>query len=165
MGTLQDSRKLHKMFRFNRFMAILLTIAMVGPMFPLEAKSRKGDKYLAEGRAHEDKKEWDAALEDYEKALSEDPGEMVYQMAAQKARFEASAMHVSNGIKVRTQGQLGEALLEFQKGFALNPASMAAEQEIVKTQEMIERERRRVEETGVAAPPRGPRADAFGNGQ
>ena len=73
-------------------------------MFPLEAKSRKGDKYLAEGRAHEDKKEWNAALEDYEKALSEDPGEMVYQMAAQKARFEASAMHVSNGIKVRTQG-------------------------------------------------------------
>jgi general secretion pathway protein D len=122
-------------------------------MFPLEAKSRKGDKYLAEGRAHEDKKEWDAALQDYEKALSEDPGEMVYQMAAQKARFEASAMHVSNGIKVRAQGQLGEALLEFQKGFALNPASMAAEQEIVKTQEMIERERRRMEETGVEAPP------------
>jgi hypothetical protein len=44
------------MLCFNRFLAILMTIVMVGPMLPLEAKTRKGDKYLAEGRAHEDKK-------------------------------------------------------------------------------------------------------------
>jgi general secretion pathway protein D len=141
------------MFRFNRFMAIFVTIAMLGPTLPLEAKTRKGDKLLAEGRAHEEKKEWDAALEAYEKALSQDPSELVYQMAAQKARFEASAMHVTNGTKIRAQGQLGEALLEFQKAYALNPASTVAEQEILRTQEMIERERRRVEQTGVAAPP------------
>ena len=141
------------MLRFNRFLAMLMTLAMLGPMLPLEAQTRKGDKYLAEGRAHEDKKEWDAALEDYEKALSEDPADLVYQMAAQKARFEASAMHVTNGIKIRAQGQLGEALLEFQKAFALNPSSTVAEQEIMRTQEMIQRERRRVEETGKEAPP------------
>jgi general secretion pathway protein D len=141
------------MLRFNRFLAILMTIALLAPALPLEAKTRKGDKYLAEGRAHEDKKEWDAALEDYEKALSEDPGEMVYQMAAQKARFETSAMHVTNGIKIRGQGQLGEALLEFQKGFAINPASTSAQQELMRTQQMIERERRRVEQTGQQAPP------------
>lgn len=141
------------MLRFNRFLAILMTCVMVGPMLPLEAKTRKGDKYLAEGRAHEDKKEWDAALEDYEKALSEDPSDLNYQMAAQKARFEDSSMHVSNGIKVRAQGQLGEALLEFQKGFAINPGSTVAEQEILRTQQMIERERRRVEQTGAEAAP------------
>jgi tetratricopeptide (TPR) repeat protein len=110
------------MLRFNRFLAILMTCVMVGPMLPLEAKTRKGDKYLAEGRAHEDKKEWDAALEDYEKALSEDPSDLNYQMAAQKARFEDSSMHVSNGIKVRAQGQLGEALLEFQRVLPSIPA-------------------------------------------
>jgi len=138
---------------FNRFMAILMTIVMLGPMLPLEAKTRKGDKYLAEGRTHEEKKEWDAALEAYEKALSEDPGELTYQMAAQKARFETSAMHISNGVKIRAQGQLGEALLEFQKGYALSPASSVAEQEILRTEEMIRRERRRVEQTGTEAPP------------
>jgi len=141
------------MLRFNRFMAILMTIAMLGPMLPLEAKTRKGDKFLAVGRSHEEKKEWDAALEAYEKALSEDPGELTYQMAAQKARFETSAMHISNGTRVRAQGQLGEALLEFQKGFALNPGSTVAEQEILKTQDMIQRERRRVEQTGAEAAP------------
>lgn len=141
------------MLRFNRFLAILMTVVMLGPMLPLEAKTRKGDKYLAEGRAHEDKKEWDAALEDYEKALSEDPSDLNYQMAAQKSRFEASSMHVTNGTKIRAQGQLGEALLEFQKGFAINPASTIAQQEILQTQQMIERERRRLAETGAAAPP------------
>jgi general secretion pathway protein D len=141
------------MLRFNRFLAILMTVVMVGPMLPLEAKTRKGDKYLAEGRAHEDKKEWDAALEDYEKALSEDPSDLNYQMAAQKARFQASSMHITNGNKIRAQGQLGEALLEFQKGFAINPASTIAQQEILQTQQMIERERRRLAETGAQAPP------------
>jgi general secretion pathway protein D len=141
------------MLCFNRFLAIFMTGVMLGPMLPIEAKTRKGDKYLAEGRAHEDKKEWDAALEDYEKALSEDPGDLNYQMAAQKARFEDSSWHVSSGTRIRAQGQLGEALLEFQKGFALNPASTVAEQEILRTQLMIERERRRVEQTGAEAAP------------
>lgn len=141
------------MLRFNRFMAIFMTIVMIGPMLPLEARTRKGDKYLAEGRAHEDKKEWDIALENYEKALSEDPSDLNYQMAAQKARFEASAMHVTNGTKIRAQGQLGEALLEFQKGFALSPSSIQAEQEILRTQQMIQRERQRVAATGAESAP------------
>ena len=141
------------MLRFNRFLAVLMTAVMLGPMLPLEAKTRKGDKYLAEGRAHEEKKEWDAALEDYEKALSEDPGDLNYQMAAQKARFETSSMHVTNGTKIRAEGRLGDALLEFQKAFAMNPSSTLAEQEIIRTQQMIERERRRVEQTGAEAPP------------
>jgi len=140
------------MLRFNRFLAILMTVVMVGAMLPLEAKTRKGDKFLAEGRAHEDKKEWDAALQDYERALSEDPGDLNYQMAAQKARFEASSWHVTRGNSVRAQGQLGEALLEFQKAYAMNPASTLAQQEIIRTQQMIERERRRVEQTGAEAP-------------
>ena len=140
------------MLRFNRLVAIFMTAVLLGSMLPLDASTRKGDKYLAQGRVHEERKEWDAALDDFEKALSEDPSDLVYQMSAQKARFEASAMHVTNGTKIRSEGQLGDALLEFQKAFALNPASSVAEQEIVRTQQMIERERVRVEQTGQQAP-------------
>ena len=138
---------------FNRLVAVFLAVALIGPVAPLEAKTRKGDRYLAQGRVHEEKKEWDAALENYEKALSEDPAEIVYQMAAQKARFQASQMHVGLGLKARGQGQLGDALVEFQKAFAIDPGSMVADQEIRRTQEMIQRERKRVEETGKEAPP------------
>jgi general secretion pathway protein D len=137
---------------FNRLVAVLGIAALLGPMLPLEARTRKGDRYLAEGRKHEDKREWDAAVQCYEQALSTDPSEMVYQMATTKGRFQASAVHQDQGMKVRSQGQLGEALLEFQKAFALNPASSVAEQEILRTQEMIQRERQRVQETGKEMP-------------
>ena len=140
------------MLFFNRLTAILLTVLLIGPVLPVQAKS-KGNQYLAQGRAFEEKKDWDAALDAYEKALSQNPSDVVFQMAAQKARFQASQAHLENGRRKREQGQLGEALLDFQKAYALNPASSAAEQELRLIQQMIERERKRVEQTGKEAPP------------
>src|ERR1035438_9689190 len=136
------------MYLFNRLTAVVLTAALLGPVLPLQAKTKKGDKYLAEGRVQEQKKEWDAALESYDKALSEDPADIVYQMAATKVHFQAAQSHVDRGIKVRATGQLGDALTEFQKAYAINPGSAVAVQEIRRTTEMIERERTRVETNG-----------------
>jgi general secretion pathway protein D len=141
------------MLFFNRLVAVIGIVALLGPMLPLEARTRKGDRYLAEGRKHEDKKEWDAAVECYEQALATDPSDMDYQMAVTKGRFQASAMHQDQGMKLRAQGKLGDALLEFQKAFALDPSSSVAEQEIVQTEQMIQRERQRILETGKESPP------------
>ncbi len=77
----------------------------------------------------------------------------MYQMAQQKATFQAGEMHVDRGMKLRAQGQLGEALLEFQKAYAINPGAAITTQELRLTQEMIERERRRVEQTGKESTP------------
>src|SRR5271157_691582 len=140
------------MLFFNRLTAVALAAMLIAPGVSLEASTKKGDKYLAAGRASEAKKEWDAALESYEKALSEDPSDMLYQMAAEKARFQAAQGHIDKGLKTRNQGLLGEALLEFQKAYAMNPGSAVAVQEIRRTQEMIQRERQRVLETGQEAP-------------
>ena len=142
------------MYLFNRLTAIVLTAVLLGPMLPLEAKTKKGDKFLAEGRVHEQKKEWDAALEAYDKALSEDPADIVYQMASTKVHFQAAQSHIDKGLKLRSAGQLGEALLELQKAYAINPGSAAAVQEIRRTTDMIERERKRVEETGKESTPK-----------
>src|ERR1039458_1943812 len=140
------------MLFINRLTAVVLAAALTGPAVPLEARTKKGDKYLATGRASEARKDWDGALESYEQALSEDPSEVVYQMSAQKARFQAAQAHVDRGLKTRNQGLLGEALLEFQKSYAINPGSSVAVQEIRRTEEMIQRERARVQETGREAP-------------
>ncbi|MGA2267488.1 MAG: cohesin domain-containing protein [Bryobacteraceae bacterium] len=137
---------------FNRLTAVVMAAALIAPVVPLAARTKRGDKYLAQGRQSEAKKDWDAALEFYEKAFSEDPSDIVYRMATEKARFQAAQGHVDKGMKVRSQGLLGEALLEFQKGYAINPGSAVAVQEIRRTQEMIQRERKRVEETGTEAP-------------
>ena len=55
---------------------------------------------------------------------------------------------------------LGEAMLEFQKAYAINPGSSVAQQELVRTQEMILRERKRVAETGKESRAAAARADA-----
>lgn len=136
---------------FNRLTAMAVAIALLGPVAPLQARTRKGDKFLAEGRVAEQKKQWDAALEAYEKALSEDPADIVYQMAMEKCRFQTAQSHIDIAMKLRAQGQLGEALLEFQKAYSINPGSAVAEQEIRRTTEMIERERKRVRDTGKEA--------------
>jgi general secretion pathway protein D len=133
---------------FNRLTAVVLAAAMAAPVAPLEARSRKGDKFLAEGRVFEQKKEWDQALAAYGRALSEDPSDIAYQMAEQRCRFQTSTYHLDRGLKLRNQGQLGEALLELQRALTINPGSIIAEQEIRRTTEMIERERKRVQETG-----------------
>ncbi len=138
---------------FNRLIAVIVSCALLGPLSPLQAKTKKGDKFLSEGQIHEAKKEWDAALDDFEKALSEDPAELLYQMAADRGRFHASQAHVEKGLTIRSQGKLGDALLEFQKAYAISPGLIIAAQELEETQQMILRERRRVEQTGKEAPP------------
>ena len=104
------------MYLFNRLTAIVLTAVLLGPMLPLEAKTKKGDKYLAEGRAHEQKKEWDAALESYEKALSEDPADIVYQMAVDKVHFQAAQSHIDKGLKLRVPGTTGRSAARIPEG-------------------------------------------------
>src|ERR1039458_1883981 len=147
-GRFERPRMRRNMYLFNRLTAIMLTAVLLGPTLPREARTKKGDKFLTEGRLHEQKKEWDAALEAYEKALSEDPADILYQMAATKIHFQAAQSHIDKGLKLRAQGQLGEALLELQKAYAINPGSPAAVQEIRCATEMIDRERKRVEENG-----------------
>ena len=142
------------MFLFNRLTAVVLTAALLIPALPLEARTKKGDKFLAEGRVHEQKKEWDAALESYDLALSEDPAEIVYQMAATKVHFQAAQSHVDRGLKARAAGQLGDALADFQKAYAINPGSAVAVQEIRRTTEMIDRERARVQTSGKESDPK-----------
>jgi general secretion pathway protein D len=144
------------MHRLNRLTAIVVTAALVGGLvgpLPLAARTKKGDQYFAEGARHEEKKEWDAALEAYQKALAQDPSDVAYQIATDKARVAAAFDHLEKGLKLRSQGQLGDALVEIQRAYVLNPAEPAASQELARTQEMIERERRRVMETGKEAPP------------
>ncbi len=138
---------------FNRLTAVIIAFAFFSPGLPVHARNRKGDKFFSQGRVEEAKKNWDAALQDYEQALGEDPAEVMYQMAADKARFHAAESHVDKGLTIRASGKLGDALLEFQKAYAINPGSAIAAQELSETQKMIERERLRVEQTGKEAPP------------
>ena len=61
---------------------------------PMAASSpAKGSQAYAEGKAFEEKREWDAALERYQKALAEDPANLVFQIAVYRSRFLAGQAH------------------------------------------------------------------------
>ncbi|MBI4874621.1 MAG: tetratricopeptide repeat protein, partial [Acidobacteria bacterium] len=125
-------------FRTGLALALLLMLAAgVG------AKTRKGDKAWKEGRAAEERREFDKALELYEKAVQENPSDSAYLLSMRRVRFQAGQAHVDQGQKLRTQGKLEEALAEFQKAYAIDPSSGIAEQEIRRTSQMIEREKKR----------------------
>ena len=129
---------------FKSLAALLGLVALVGCLaVPAAARTRKGDKFLAQGKDREAHKDWDGALDFYNKALNEDPADPGYQLEVHQARFQASQAHVSQGLKLRKDGSLAPALLEFQKAYGLDPSSSVAEQEIKTTVQMIEREKKK----------------------
>src|SRR5262249_13872908 len=118
-------------------------VALLAPMTaPLEARTKKGDKLLAAGRAAEIRKQYDAALDLYEQALSEDPGDSGYQLAMRRTRFQAGQAHVERGLKLRADRKTVEALAEFEKAYAIDPSSTIADQELRRTRAMLEREKK-----------------------
>ena len=145
-------RRANKMPQFNRLVALLAVALLLAPA-PGMARSRKGDKLLAQGRYAEQSGQYEKALELYEQALKEDPTDTAFQLATWRVRFQASQIHVDLGQKLRAQGKLEEALAEFQRAFALNSASLIAEQELRRTYQMIEREKRKTDPTAPAKSP------------
>jgi len=130
------------MLNCKKLAVLLLVLAQLGP---LDAKTRKGEKLLSEGRTLEAKKQYDEALDLYEKALSEDPNDIGYQLAMRRVRFQAGQTHVERGLKLRLDGKTTEALHEFEKAYAIDPSSSIAEQEIRRTREMLERDKKAAE--------------------
>ncbi|MEN6535425.1 MAG: cohesin domain-containing protein [Bryobacteraceae bacterium] len=136
----------------NRFLWILVTAALLVTVAGVgHARTRKGDRFLAQGREAEVRKDLDKALALYEEALREDPSDVAYQMASRRVRFQAAQYHVGQGQKLRTEGRLAEALAEFQRGFAIDPSSAIAEQEVRRTLEIIERDKKLKEEDKTGA--------------
>jgi tetratricopeptide (TPR) repeat protein len=81
----------------------------------VEARTKKGDQLYNQGQQAEQQRDFAKALEAYEKALAEDPGDISYQMAARRMRFQVGQAHVDRGEKLRSEGNLEEALIEFRQ--------------------------------------------------
>jgi len=116
-----------------------LALCLICAVAALEARTRKGDKLVREGRVAEGKKDFEAALTKYEEALTLDPREPEYMLLVRKARFSAGQGRVDRGQKLREQGKLEEALEEFRQAFAIDPSSSIAEQEIRRVYQMIQK--------------------------
>ncbi len=129
------------MIRFSplQLTAMILVCVLAMPPASLLAANRKGDKLWNEARTEEAKGNLDHALQLAEQAYELDPSDIGYQLEVRRVRFEAGDMHVKNGRKLRNAGKLSEGLAEFEKAYAIDPASDIAMEEIKRTRAMIQR--------------------------
>src|SRR5580765_907027 len=102
----------------------------------------KGKTDYGQERKAEHLQDYDAAYDYYQKALKHDPENAEYLIKFNQARFEASSLHVKNGVKLRERGQLEAAASEFQRAVAIDPSSPIAEQELRKTVNAIQEKNR-----------------------
>ena len=111
----------------------LLVIAVTLPIGAAEsAKSLYKKAKDAEARQN-----YEAAYDLYKQAYERKPGDLAYRASYERTRFLAAASHVHRGQLLRDAGKLQEALTEFQKAAEIDSSSFIAQQEIRRTQKMI----------------------------
>ena len=115
---------------------------MLNPGPELFAKTRKGDKLYKLAQQAETRKEYDKALTLYDEALAEDPSDPAYNLGSRRMREKVGQIHMANAKKLRDDGKLSEALTEYQKSFATDPSNALSLQEMQRTSEMIERNKK-----------------------
>ncbi len=97
----------------------------------------KGSQQDNAGTKAEELKDYDTALDYYNKALQAQPNNTEYKLKADRARFEAGQWHVDQGRRLRDQSNLELAVAEFRKAVMIDPSSAVAAQEFKATMDMI----------------------------
>jgi general secretion pathway protein D len=90
------------------------------------------------GKDAEARQNYEQAYEYYKQAYDLRPKDLAYRSAYERLRFYAGASHVKRGQLLRDSGKLEEALAEFQKALEIDPSSPIAQQEVRRTQQLID---------------------------
>jgi general secretion pathway protein D len=90
------------------------------------------------GADAEARQSYEQAYDYYKQAFALKPKDLKYRASYERTRFLAAASHVHRGQIVRDAGKLDEALAEFQKALEIDPSSFIAQQEVRRTQQMIQ---------------------------
>jgi general secretion pathway protein D len=113
------------------------TLLVVVLAVSLPAAADKAHSLYKKGKDAEARQDYERAFEFYQEAFRLRPKELRYRTSYEHTKFLASAAHVHRGQLLRENGKLDEALLEFQKATSVDPSSFIAQQELRRTQDMI----------------------------
>src|ERR1041385_6144562 len=122
------------MRRAIRPAAILLLVAAIS----LPGISESAKSLYNKGKDAEAKQNYEQAYEYFKQAYDLKPQDLAYRASFERTRFLAGASHVHRGQLLRDAGKLQEALAEFQKAAEIDASSFIAQQEIRRTQKMID---------------------------
>ncbi len=125
---------------------LLIVLAASVPLAADNAHSNYNKGVDAEKR-----QDYERAFEYFQEAFREKPKEIRYRAAYEHTKFLAAAAHVHRGQLLRDGGKLEEAIVEFQKASAIDPSSFIAQQELRRTQDLLNQATNPPQ--AVAAPP------------
>jgi general secretion pathway protein D len=138
----------------NRLAGLLaVTAVLLACVSPLAARTKQGEKLIEAGRLAEANQDYDKALELFTQAAATDPQDPVYRLLEIRARYQSAQGHIDRGLRIRKEGRLEEALLDFQKAKEIDPSITSADQEMKRTREMIERSKKRSDNPAPGAAP------------
>jgi general secretion pathway protein D len=120
--------------RLIRPAAVLLLFVAV--TLPAAAESAKS--LYNKGKDAEARQNYEAAYDFYRQAYEQKPRDLGYRSSYERTRFLAAASHVHRGQLLREAGKLQEAMGEFQKAAEIDSSSFIAQQEIRRTQKLMD---------------------------
>jgi len=109
---------------------------------------------LNKGVKAEARQDYEAAYEFYKQAYDKKPDDLKYRVPYERTRFLAAASKIRRGQKLRELGKLQEAMDLFSQAVVIDPSNDLAQQEVIRTQDMIKRQGSGEVKPGeTAAPP------------
>ncbi len=109
-------------------------VLMLGAGGLKQAQAQSAGTWDKRGAAAEVRQDYDAAYEDYKKALDKKPKDLRYRAHFDRMRFLAAVQHVDRGRVLRQNGDWNGAMQQFLRAREIDPSNQTAEQEIMITQ-------------------------------
>ena len=109
--------------RKNTWTLIILSLSLWGCV-------SFGPQYFKMGNEAEINKDWDTAIEYYEKAILENPKEYSYKMSLIRVRLSASMSHLQSARGLAAEGNIEDALIEYNKALAYDPLNRSIFEEM-----------------------------------
>ena len=113
-------------------------IVMLVVAITLPAAADKAKSLYNKGKDAEARQNYEQAYDYYKQAYELKPKDIGYRASYERTRFLAGASHVHRGQLLRDAGKLDEAIAEFRKAAEIDSASFIAQQELRRTQKMID---------------------------
>jgi general secretion pathway protein D len=105
---------------------------------PVFARADSAKALYEKGADAEARQNYEQAFDYFKQAFALKPKDLKYRTAYERSRFYAAASLVHRGQIERDGGKLDEALAEFQKALEIDPSSFIAQQELRRTQKMVQ---------------------------
>ena len=114
-------------------------VLLVALVVTLPASADKAGSLYSKGQRAEARQQYEDAYQFYKQAYDLHPEKTEYRSAFDRTRFLAASSHVHRGQMLRDEGKLSEALKEFQLAAMIDSSIAIAQQEIKRTQRLIEK--------------------------